>query len=57
LASAGANVLDIAHDRHFGPADPALVTISATCETRDPAHIGEIDAALRGTGMEFRIGR
>ena len=57
LASTGANVLDIAHDRHFGPADPALVTISATCETRDQAHIAEIESALRQTGMEFRVER
>jgi threonine dehydratase len=57
LAAAGANVLDIAHDRHFGPADPALVTISATCETRDAAHVGEIESALNATGMEFQIER
>jgi threonine dehydratase len=57
LASTGANVLDIAHDRHFGPADPALVTISATCETRDAAHIAEIESALRQTGMDFRVER
>jgi threonine dehydratase len=54
LASTGASVLDIAHDRHFGPADPALVTISATCETRDFDHIGEIEAALRTAGIEFK---
>src|SRR6185503_17560354 len=57
LAGTGASVLDIAHDRHFGPADPALVTISATCETRDFAHIAEIENALRQTGMDFRVER
>jgi threonine dehydratase len=53
LASTGANVLDVAHDRHFGPADPALVTITATCETRDAAHVAEIESALREAGIEF----
>jgi threonine dehydratase len=53
LGSTGANVLDVAHDRHFGPADPALVTITATCETRDAAHVAEIEAALREAGIEF----
>jgi threonine dehydratase len=56
LASTGASVLDIAHDRHFGPADPALVTITATCETRDPAHIAEIESALRNANIEFTRG-
>jgi threonine dehydratase len=53
LASTGASVLDIAHDRHFGPADPALVTITATCETRDQEHIAEIERALREANIEF----
>ena len=53
LADTGASILDIGHDRHFGPADPALVTISATCETRDFAHIAEIEAALRAAAIEF----
>jgi threonine dehydratase len=56
LAATGANVLDVAHDRHFGPADPALVTISATCETRDRAHVEEIAAALRREGVQFEVG-
>jgi threonine dehydratase len=53
LASTGASILDIAHDRHFGPADPALVTITATCETRDFEHIKEIKFALQAAGVEF----
>jgi len=53
LASTGASVLDIAHDRHFGPADPALVTITATCETRDAAHIAELESALKSANIEF----
>jgi threonine dehydratase len=54
LAGTGANVVEIEHDRHFGPADPALVTISATCETRDFEHIAEIERALTAAGLEFR---
>lgn len=53
LASMGASVMEISHDRLFGPADPALVTISATCETRDFAHIAQIEAALREAGITF----
>jgi threonine dehydratase len=53
LASTGASVLDIAHDRHFGPADPALVSLTATCETRDFDHIGEIEAKLSEAGIQF----
>jgi threonine dehydratase len=53
LAAAGANVLDVAHDRHFGPADPALVSITATCETRDAQHIAQIEAKLHEAGIEF----
>ena len=53
LAATGASVLDVAHDRHFGPADPALVTITATCETRDFDHIAGIEAALKTAGIEF----
>jgi threonine dehydratase len=53
LAATGASILDIAHDRHFGPADPALVTISATCETRDLEHIKQIESALQAAGIEF----
>ncbi len=52
LANAGASILDISHDRHFGPADPALVTITATCETRDAAHIAEVEKALKAAGVE-----
>jgi len=53
LAATGASILDIAHDRHFGPADPALVTITATCETRDAAHISELESALKSANIEF----
>jgi threonine dehydratase len=55
LAGTGASVLDVAHDRHFGPADPALVTITATCETRDFDHVAEIETALRAAGIEFTL--
>ncbi|HYE20017.1 MAG TPA: threonine ammonia-lyase [Tepidisphaeraceae bacterium] len=51
LAGAGASILDIAHDRQFGPADPALVTISATCEVRDAGHAREVEGALREAGL------
>jgi len=52
IAAAGASVLEILHDRHFGPADPALVTISATCETRDFEHVAEVENALKAAGFD-----
>ena len=45
---------EVAHDRNFGPADPALVTITATCETRDVDHIAEIESALRNAASSSR---
>lgn len=53
LAQNGASILDIEHDRHFGPADPALVTISATVETRDFDHITQIKQALHDAGIRL----
>jgi threonine dehydratase len=53
LAEHGANVKQVEHDRHFGPADVALVSVSVLMETRDAAHIQEIRAALQEAGMTF----
>jgi len=35
LASTGASIQDVSHDRHFGPADVARVAVVCTLETRD----------------------
>jgi threonine dehydratase len=53
IAATGASIKDVFHDRSFGPADVARVSISCTMETRDAAHIGEIHTALKAAGIEF----
>ena len=47
LASTGASVKDVEHDRHFGPRDVGSVSVSCTLETRDAEHVEEVRAALR----------
>ncbi len=39
LASTGASIQEVTHDRHFGPADVARVVVVCTLETRDSGHI------------------
>ena len=51
LASTGASVKDIFHDRQFGPADVARVTVTCLLETRDKAHIEQVRAALADAKM------
>lgn len=47
FSKTGASVVEVFHDRHFGPADIAKVAITAILETRDQAHIDQIISALR----------
>jgi threonine dehydratase len=56
IAEAGASVREVEHDRNFGPADVARVSVSVVMETRDPEHIGQIFEALRRAGFEPRPG-
>jgi len=51
LAGTGASIKEVEHDRHFGPGDVALVSVSCTCETRDSLHIKEIQETLRASGV------
>ena len=55
LASTGASVKEVYHDRHFGPADVGAVAIAAVLETRDFAHIEQIKTALREAGITFTV--
>lgn len=52
FARTGASVVEVFHDRHFGPADPALVSISVVLETRDRGHVDEVIGALRGEHID-----
>jgi threonine dehydratase len=55
LASTGASVKDVEHDRHFGPGDVGSVRISITLETRDADHVEQVRAALRDAGISFEM--
>jgi len=54
IASTGASIKEISHDRNFGPADVARVAVSCILETHDRAHIEQIHTTLREAGIEFR---
>ncbi len=53
IARTGANVQQIDHDRNFGPADVSLVTVRLVLQTRDHAHVGQIEAALDAEGLRW----
>ena len=55
LASTGASIHEVEHDRHFGPADVALVNITCVLETRDFEHVEEIKKALRVAKIDFDV--
>jgi threonine dehydratase len=55
LASTGASIKDVDHDREFGPGDVNSVRISITLETRDAEHIEEVRTALVAAGVTFLI--
>lgn len=55
FSETGASVVEIFHDRHFGPADVANVAITAILETRDSGHIEEVVTKLREAGVDVRL--
>ncbi len=55
LASTGASVKDIDHDRNFAPADVSTVNVDIVLETRDFDHIAEIKKSLADAGVEARF--
>lgn len=52
LASTGASISQVMHDRHFGPPDVARVAIDCVLETRDLQHIEQIRHALQRAGID-----
>jgi threonine dehydratase len=56
LASTGASVKEISHDRNFGPADVSQVNINCILETRDFEHVKQVHEALRCAGVAFTAG-
>ena len=57
IASCGASVKDIEHDRAFSGPDVSAVNVVCTVETRDHAHIRELRRALRQQGFASVAGR
>jgi threonine dehydratase len=55
LASTGASVKDVEHDRNFAPADVGNVSVAFTLETRDAEHVSEVRAALDQAGIQFQV--
>ena len=53
LADAGANVTEIVHNRTFAGPDLSRVHVLCTVETRDRAHIAEIQRSLVENGVEL----
>jgi threonine dehydratase len=52
IASVGASVKEIAHDRTFGRAEVSAVQVVCTVETRDRDHIAELQQALEAHGIQ-----
>jgi threonine dehydratase len=53
LADTGANVTEIVHNRTFAGPDHSRVHVLCTVETRDRAHIGEIQKRLAKSNVEL----
>lgn len=56
LAAAGSNVTEIVHNRTFAGPDLSRVHVLCTVETRDRAHIAEIQQRLTENGVELSSG-
>ena len=56
LAAAGSNVTEIVHNRTFAGPDLSRVHVLCTIETRDRAHISEIQQRLAEKGVELSTG-
>jgi len=57
LASAGANVTEITHNRTFAGPDFSTVHVLCTIETRDRADIAEIEDRLKNGGIQLTTSR
>ena len=53
IASTGASVKQIVHDRAFASPDISAVNVLCTVETRNHQHLAELRALLKGRGVEI----
>jgi threonine dehydratase len=56
VASTGANLIQVDHDRNFAPADVTRVSVSMVLETRDASHIELVRRTLDAAGVLYRLG-
>lgn len=52
IASTGASVKQVVHDRAFASSDVSAVNVLCTVETRDHKHLAELRARLKSRGVE-----
>ncbi len=52
VAGAGANIDEVHHQRAFSALSAQNVEVELVLQTRNPAHVGEVIAALQGAGFE-----
>jgi hypothetical protein len=52
IADAGGSIKELSHDRHFGPADVARVSVSCVVETQGFDHIDRLMLALRDASID-----
>jgi threonine dehydratase len=52
VATAGANIDEVHHQRAFSALSAQNVEVELVLQTRNPAHVQEVIAALRGAGFE-----
>jgi len=53
IASTGASVKQVVHDRAFASPDVSAVTVLCTVETRNHQHLAELRAQLKSRGVEI----
>jgi threonine dehydratase len=52
IASAGASIKQVVHDRAFAGSDVSAVHVQCTVETRNHAHLAELRARLKESGVQ-----
>ena len=57
IASTGASIKDIAHDRAFSRPDMSAVRVVCTVETADRAHRDQLLSTLRAVGVQLNVDR
>jgi len=54
VAQAGANIDEVHHQRAFSTLSAQNVEVELVLQTRNPAHVGQVIAALKGAGFDAR---